>query len=452
MKGETAAEKIGAFVASASTQVATPEVVHQTARAFVDTFAVAVAGRSEPATQIIRNYVLDGDCGGPSTLWTTGERTRPEDAATFNATAAHVLDFDDVTSPQRGHPSVVVLPALVALGEAQEVTGAQIGASYAVGLEVIVKMSRAMAMKHYTKGWHSTSTIGALGGAAGCAHLLGLDAQQATAAIGIAVAQAAGARRSFGTMTKSLQPATAAATAIRSARLAARGFTAPTDSLEGAFGFMDLYGNGEELDGELDTLGNVPLEVFRTGLEVKKYPCCYATHRVIQGILDMDAERRIRSSEVERVRVTVQPTGLVPLIHKRPWRGLEGKFSMEYVVAAAIVDKAVRLQSFTDSAVQRPEVQSLLRKVETVEESGEPWPRRALVEVELRNGETRSIRVEALRGSAQLPLSEGELAQKLHDCATYSHFEMDIDGFLSAAWNWADRPIRSILGDPRKAG
>lgn len=445
MRGRTASEKIGAFVGSAATKLSAQEVVHQAARAFVDTFAVAVAGRLEPASQIVRDYVVSGACGGPSTLWTTGERVRPEDAALVNGVVAHVLDYDDVTSPQRGHPSVVLMPALIALGEAEGATGAQLSAAYAVGLEVIVKLSRAMAFDHYARGWHSTSTIGVLGAATGCAHLLRLDAERAAAAIGIAVSQASGARRSFGTMCKSLQPASAAAAAIRSARLAALGFTAPADAMEGTYGFMDLYGNGENLQAQLDALGEQPLELSRAGLEVKKYPCCYATHRAIQGVLDMDQEQPIHSSEVERVRVTVQPKGLAPLIHKRPWHGLEAKFSMEYVVSAAILDKAVRLESFADSAVQRPEAQSLLRKVETYEEGGEPWPRRALVEVSLKNGETRSIRVEALRGSAQLPLTEAELEGKLRDCVAFSGFEMNVDGFLADAWNWGDRPIQSLF-------
>jgi 2-methylcitrate dehydratase PrpD len=136
---------------------------------------------------------------------------------------------------------------------------------------------------------------------------------------------------------------------------------------------------------------------------------------------------------------------LKTLIHKQPRTGLEGKFSMEYVVAAALLDRGVRLESFTDAAVQRPEAQEFLRKVETSEEGGEVLPARTTVEVELRNGEKRSIRVETLRGSYLQPLTDAEVEAKFRDCVSFSGMSMDVDGFLAAVWDWRDRPVRSIL-------
>lgn len=441
---QTACERIGAFVESARFDGVFSEISRWVARAFVDTFAVAVAGRTESVSRIAAEYAVSGG-GGPCTLWTTGERVRPEDAALANAATAHALDYDDVASPLRGHPSVVLIPALVALGEAEGADGRRISAAYAVGFEVSIKMAKAMGADHYTKGWHSTATIGVLGAAAGCAHLLGLDAGRAAAAVGLASAQAAGVHRSFGTMAKCIQPAGAAAAAIRSARLAAMGFTAAPDALEGRSGYVALYGNGEDVAPQMETLGSDPIELLRTGIDVKRYPCCYAAHRAIQGMLDLRADRAIDPLRVERVRVTVQPRGLAPLIHSRPRSGLEGKFSMEYSMAAALLDGAVRLSSFADEAVLRPEAQALLRKVETVEDQGQFFPRRALVEVELRSGESRSIQVEGLRGSAQLPLTDAELEEKLRDCVAFSGTVMDVDGFLRAAWSWDERAIGTVL-------
>lgn len=120
-------------------------------------------------------------------------------------------------------------------------------------------------------------------------------------------------------------------------------------------------------------------------------------------------------------------------------------------MAAAILDGKVGLESFTDAAVQRPEAQELLRRVEVYEE-GDPLPRRAVVEVELRSGERRSCRVEALRGGAQLPLTEAELEAKLRDCVAFAGLEMNVDGFLSEVWDWRDRPIREILAGVPAAG
>jgi 2-methylcitrate dehydratase PrpD len=216
-------------------------------------------------------------------------------------------------------------------------------------------------------------------------------------------------------------------------------------------GFMEVYCKGEDIHPYLKTLGEEPLEIVRTGIGVKKYPSCYCTHRAVQGILDMMAERPIQPSKVERILVSVEPGGLRPLIHKRPWLGLEGKFSMQYTLAAALLDGGVGLGSFTDAAVQRPEAQALLQKVEADEENTDPLPRRALVEVELRDEKPRTIRVENLRGGELLPLTDGELEEKLRDCARFSQLEMDVEGFLSAVWDWRDRPIRNILQQFRSA-
>lgn len=448
LQDRTASEKIGRFVESVRAETVSPEVVHQAARHFIDTFGITVAARAEPASRIVMDYVTAGRCGGPSTLWVTGERVQPEDAALAHGVMSHALDYDAVTArPYRGHPGVVQWPALVALGEAIGATGGQLSAAFAVAFEVYMKLPQQMIMDHYFRGFHSTSTIGVLAGAAGCANLLGLDAERAAAAVGIAVSHVGGVQANFGTMSKPIQPGNAAAAAIRCSQLAARGFTASRDALDGRVGFAGVFCKGEDLSPSFDTLGEEPLELVRSGsgYSMKKYPCCYMAHRAVQGLLDMIAERLIPPSEVERVRVTVEPRGLKALICKQPRTGLEGKFSMEYAVAAALLDRAVRLESFTDAAVQRPEAQELLRKVETFEEEGEILPLRTTVEVELRNGEKRSIRVETLRGSYLQPLTDAEVEAKFRDCVGFSGLSMDVDGFLAAVWDWRDRPVRSIL-------
>ncbi len=440
----TASERIGDFVASYRPEMASPGVVRLVARAYIDTFGVAVAGRAEPASRIAREYALSEGSGGSATIWATGEQARPEQAALVNGVMSHVLDYDDVSGNSTGHPSAVLLPALVALGEAEDATGEQIAAAFATGIEAIGKLPFAAVSDHYNRGFHHTSTLGLIRAAVACSHLLGLDADRTAEAIGIAVAQVQGVHKSFGTMCKSLQPGNAAMAAIRSARLAAAGFSSARDSLDGPMGFWAVYGRGEDIAPYLETLGQEPLELERTGLGIKLFPSCYRTHRSIQATLDLLAKEPLRPDEIEHVRVTVEPRGLTPLIHHRPLTGLHGKFSMEYTVAAALLDGAVRLESFSDEAVQRPEAQALIRKVEPREEAENPMPRRSQVEVELKNGERRTSRVEGLRG-AQIPVTETEIEKKFRDCVAFSHLEMDVAPFLSAVWDWRQRPIREIM-------
>lgn len=444
MTKRTASEKIGSFVEALDPEAVSQRVVHQVARAFLDTFGVAVAARAEPASRMAREYVTAGGRSGPATIWATGEKVDLEAAALVNGIMAHVFDYDDVTPMFSGHPSAVLLPALVALGEAENSTGGQISAAYAAGFEVVAKLPVELLLAHYVRGWHSTSTIGLIRAAISCAHLLRLDAGRTAAAIGIALAHVGGVHKSFGTMCKSLQPGNAASAAIRSARLAAAGFTGPCDALDGKLGFTDVYIPGYDLHPYLETLGQGALELERSGLAVKRFPSCYCTHRAIQGAIDLGATKPIDPSRVEMVRVTVEPHGLSPLIHHRPQRGLEGKFSMEYCVAVAILDGGVRLESFVDQAVQRPEVQALLQKVEACEGIGEILPRRATLEVELDDGEQRSIHVEDLRGT-QIPLTDAEVEGKLRDCVAFSHLEIDLDAFASAVLDWRNHPIRQIL-------
>jgi 2-methylcitrate dehydratase PrpD len=449
MNNQTASEKIGSFIASTRPALASDEVIHQAARAFVDIFGVALAGRNEPASRIILDYVTSSRCDGPATIWATGQRTRPEDATLVNVVMGHVLDYDDVTNLIRyGHQTLMILPALIALGQAQGATGGQISAAFAAGFEVVAKLPQDMVLEHYQRGWHVTSTFGVIAAAAACAQLLRLDATRAAAAVGIAVAHASGVLRSFGTMSKPIQPANGAAAAIRCARLAAAGFTAPRDSMEGPLGFVDVYGKGYDLHDGYDKLGEEPIELLRSGVGVKKYPCCYGGHHAIQAALDLLAEHPVRPADIERVWVTVQPTGLVAMPHNRPQTGLEGKFSMPYVVATALLDRAVRLQSFTDAAVRRPEIQALLQKIEVREEDeGGPLPRRAVVEVQVIGGQRFAVRVEHLRGARELPLEDCELEEKLRDCISFSGLTIDVDRFLAMVWDWRDRPVGEIVGN-----
>lgn len=444
--GKTAAEKIGAFVASVRPENVAPEVVRQGARSFIDTIGISIGAIDEPGAQIVTRYVTEGRCGGPSTVWTTGQAVQPEDAALANGILAHALDYDHVTAkPGRGHPAVVIWPALIALGQKIGANGRQLSTAYAVGYEMFMMSTIRKILDHYAKGHHITSTSGLISTTAAAANLMGLTAEQTTMAIGMAVSHASGVQANFGTMTKPLHAGNAAAAAIRCVELAALGFTASADALDAPNGFAGVY-SMPDLVTDMDELGREPLAFGRLGFSVKKFPCCLSVHISVQAVLNMLAEAPINAADVERITVAVEPGGTRALIHHRPTTGLQGKFSMEYCVAAALLDGDIKLESFTDEAVQRPEVQELLRKVESGEDGGEARPLRSAVEITLRNGERRSFKLDTLPGSPEQPLSDAEVEQKFRDCAAFSGLKFDVDGFLATARTWDDRPIGSVLG------
>lgn len=443
-----AAQYIAAFASGFKPGHLTPELVQACGRALLDTYAAAIAGRNEEASRLALKYARRSGLPAPgraSRDWGTGEMLPLELAALSNGVAGHVLDYDDVTSPLRGHPSVALLPALVGLAEAIDADGAELACGYVCGFEVICKLSKAMAVRHYARGWHSTSSIGTIGAAVACARLLQLDAAQTVHAIGLAVSQAAGSRANFGTHAKSFQAGHANSAGLRAALLASEGFDAAAGALDDAFGYMDLYANGESLSA-LETLGQAPLELVSSGIEVKKYPLCYATHRALDGVLDLRREHGLTLADVGSVHVRASAGALTPLIHQRPQTGLEAKFSMQYAVTAALLDGGIGLSSFIDAAVLRPQAQAFFPQVTAVDASeGGTFPRWTEIAFELRNGERLQRRVDVLRGSAEAPLSLQELRAKVQDCLEWGHARADLDRLFEGALSIDRMPVRQWL-------
>lgn len=452
--GKRLSRRIAEFAIAFDRRSITASLFEQTGRALADTFAVAVAGVHEEAAQLALGYVAPLGArerveGVHASLWGQGGVAPLELAALWNGIAAHVLDYDDVTSPMRGHPSVAMLPALVAVAESVDASGADLVGAYLVGFEVIGTLARALAIRQYERGWHTTATIGVLGATAGCARLLKLDVEQTISALGLAVAQAAGTLANFGSHAKSFQAGHANAAAVRSVLLARQGFTATEEALDSGIGYVPLYAGGEPHAFDDDRpLGAAPLEFERHGLEVKKYPLCYATHRPLDGILALRESNALTLEKVGHVEVTTSRGALQPLVHHSPRTGLQGKFSMEYAMAAALLDGRVSLPSFTDAAVNRPAIQDFLPKVTaTAVASGDVFPRWAEVTVQLRDGRKLTIRVDRLRGSAVLPLTMAELRVKVADCLAWGRSGIDASQLMRHAMTLAEISVRDFLRD-----
>ncbi len=442
----TASESIASFVTSFPRSALSSSQLHLVTRALFDTLVCALAGAREPASTIALQYSTGQSAVGCGTVWATGETLPIELAALVNGTMGHALDYDDVSSPLRGHPSVAMFPALLALGESMDASGQDVLDAYVVGFEVCLRLARAMVDDHYAKGWHSTSSIASLGTVAACARLLKLTQQQCINALGIAVSQIAGSRQNFGTMAKPFQAGQANALALRAIGLARLGFDASAEALDGAQGYSALYADGADLSDQLKQLGRLPLELEASGIEVKKYPLCYATHRTLDGLMDLLSEfPNLSLADIDCVEVTTNYRATVPLIYASPQTGLEGKFSMQYAVAAALLDRKVGLTSFEDSAVQRPEVQAFLSRV-TVREGAAPmFPRWASLRIVLRNGQVLTKRIDQLRGSKELPLSDAELIAKGVDCCAYGRPSVDAERLAHACFSLPQQKLSSVF-------
>jgi len=442
-----ASQLIAEFAVGFSSYPISDHQRHIAYRALLDTYACAIAGRHEHAVRIAARYTAEQAGSGRAQAWGSGVRLPAEAAALVNGIAAHVLDYDDVMTPMRAHVSATLVPALAALGPMAHADGRQYARAYIAGFEVMAKFARTMALPHYSKGWHSTSALGILGTTTACAVLLGLSTDQIVHALGLAVAQASGSRQNFGTMAKSFQSAHGAACAVRAALLAQHGMKASEDAIDGKYGFMALYAANEDMAPSLATLAQGGLEIDSIGIDVKKYPCCYALHRALDAVLDLRKGDGALAARVAAVRVLTSAGGLQALISDRPDNGLQAKFSMEYALACALTDGAICLSSFSDDAVYRSDIQALMTRVQVIEAGGDILPRWSQVSMELNDGIVLERKVSIAHGDASDPLTDEELILKAEDCFAYGGYDIDARSFAKRIFDMADRPLETLL-DP----
>jgi len=412
---------LGRFVTDVSFERLPAEAVDVARLGFTDCIATMIAGAGDPAPQLLRK-VLQPASGGDATLYFTGERCPAPEAAWINGTAGHALDYDDVAS-LRGHPSTVIVPAILAEGEALDASGRDMLAAYVAGYETWAELAWRDPGHHHRKGWHPTGIFGPIGAAAACAVLRRLDAQRAANALALAASQSSGIMANFGTMTKPFHAGRSAYSGLIAARLAKIGFTASPDALEHPQGFLSAVSPAGEVDRESPPHGlGSEWKIVKYRLGIKKYPACYCTHRALDAMLDLLARRPLKPEEIERITVSLSDTHSLILRNHRPQTGLEGKFSIEFAMAAAVIARRAGLVEYTDAFVRRPEVQDLMRRVgvETnrnydPEVSGASvWDQ---VRVDLAaGGSLESEKVARAKGHADRPLSEAELFEKFRTC------------------------------------
>ncbi len=389
--------------------------------AVVDTLGVALAGAAEDCARLALRLACEEGAGPRSAVWGAAERTSHSWAAFVNGTAGHALDFDDVDWVMMGHPSVTLTPALVALAEERGLGGGPLLAAYAVGFELLRVLGRALNPVHYRRGFHATATLGAVGTAGACAHLLGLDAERARHALALAASEAGGLVSNFGTMTKPFHAGQAARAGLVAARLAEMGFTAAADALES--GFTAAFA-AEGADWEAAARGWGPPWDIEEGVCVKIHPCCAMTHPGIDAMLDLCRREGIRGEEVEAIGARASSMTLKVLRYRLAATGLEGKFSMPFCLASAVVDGRVGLPQFEEARVRRPEVAALQERVEFELDPelarSAPESERTEVWVRLKDGREFRASEERARGHIERPLAREELREKFLECAAVS--------------------------------
>jgi 2-methylcitrate dehydratase PrpD len=404
------------------------------AAALCDTTGVILAGVVEPAARIVRGAIDGtGDCH----IFGTGRTAGAADAAMANGVAAHALDYDDMCFVSMAHPSCALVPAALAAGEHSGATGQRVLDGYVVGFELECRLGSVMNPRHYhLRGWHCTSSLGTLGAAAAAARVMGLGTDAVAHAIGIAASLACGLKENIGTMTKPLHAGAAARNGVMAALLARNGFTASAEALDGPQGYlaaMDSEQPASALAQAVADLGS-RWEIDDTGITVKLYPSCAATHPPLDALLDLVRRHGITPDDVEAIAVEVDTMTPRLLIHERPATGLEAKFSMPFCAAAAVVCGHPTVDTFDDAHIRDARVQALMPRVSmrmnpafdaTANLS------QAHVSVRLKDGRTVSHHADGARGYPGR-LSEEELAAKFLGCARRSLSQARAEAALAA--------------------
>lgn len=400
--------------------------VESARQSLLDTLAVALAGMTDPVVSTLLAWVRTEAGPGPAGVWGSAESFGVGHAALINGTAAHTLDWDDAVPSMPMHPAAVIFPALLAQAAVVPVSGADVADAFHVGATATRAVFDVLGVGvHYGRGWHSTSTVGRIANVLALARLTRLDEPTTRNALAIVASLAAGSLANFGTMTKPLHCGLAAKDALMAVGLARAGFTGRETQLEDRRGFFAMYGDPDpqRLDAMSERWAYWSGEWWND-LALKRYPSCFATHKPLDGVLDLRDEvgplDRITDIEVE----TRAGYGS-PLITHLPTTGLEGKFSMPYTVAAALTDGRVSLEHFTDERVNDPAIRRLMEQVRETTGGGADEPQYAEVRVTRADASVLTRRVLVTYGDATNPLQDADLKAKFLDATAFAGWPED---------------------------
>ena len=418
------------FVSSTSFADIPSEALDIGRRCIADGVGVILAGSTTPASEILRAHVRE-DRSRPesTTLGRDSFQTRAASAALVNATSGHAHDYDDTqlsTAADRifgllTHPTIPPLAASLAVGERLGASGRTVIEAFLIGFEVECKIADAIYPTHYKQGFHTSGTIGAFGAAAATAKLLKLDRTQLAHAIGITASMSAGIRVSFGTMTKPLHVGRAACNGVTAAELAAKGFTAGADALDGQWGFFKVTGGGFDVDRIVGVLGQ-PWTIVSPGVSIKPYPCGCLGHPTMDAMLTLVTDHDVKPEQIKKIRLRAGSNILNPLRYKIANTELEAKFCPPFMLSAVALRRKAGVNEFSDEFVRSAPVQAMMRRVDTVfdqEIENQGFVRMlSIVEVELEDG--RVLRQESgpYRGGPERPFTREEIRDKFMECGS----------------------------------
>ena len=427
-------EYVGKFIASTKYEDIPQDVVELGKKSILDGLGLALAGSRAQTGVICREYVEHLEiCDGKASIIGSSKKTSPRFAAFVNGVSIHADDFDDTQLSAAKdrvygllvHPTVPVLPALLALAEGRTISGKDLMLAYHAGVEVECKIAEAISPRHYQDGFHSTGTCGPFGSAAACAKLLRFDLSKILNTFGLVASQSGGLRENFGTMTKPFQAGHAAESGLASAELVALGWTAAEQILEAERGFFHAFGGSFDPGAIMDRLGK-PWTFASPGISLKPYPSGSLAHPAMTELARLIEVHKLHAAQVEKLDVGANHQMTTTLLHHRPKTGLQAKFSMEFCMTILLLRGKASLGEFSDKVVQGADVQEMIGRinfhVDPEAESAGYDKMTSLLKVYLKDGRVITGHAEFAKGSPANPMSFDEAAAKFRGCAEFAEW------------------------------
>jgi 2-methylcitrate dehydratase PrpD len=420
------------FIAGTQLSDFPERVRHEAKRSILNFMSTALAGCREDAVEIALSSLATFTGAQQATVIGRRERVDGLSAAFLNAASGNVFDFDDTHLRTVIHPTAPIAPALLALAELRRFSGADLLLAFALGVELECRVGNALSPEHYARGWHITSTCGALGAAAAAGKLLSLDAERLVWAIGAAATQAGGLVECLGTPSKSLSVGNAARNGLWSALLAERGYKGPPQPLEGRQGYFSaLAPSAIDWSALTHGLGESWELLANT---YKPYPAGIVVHPVIDAVLALRNEHAIAAEAIARIVVRGHPLLAARTDRPHVTTGREAQVSVQHSVAAALLFGEAGLAQYTDACVRDPSVLALRSKVE-VERDQSIAVEAATVRILTGEGKDHAITVQAARGSLGKPMSDRDLEEKLRTLAAGWCASHDVQPLIDAVWS-----------------
>jgi 2-methylcitrate dehydratase PrpD len=438
-------QRLAQFVTATSADSIPAESYSAARQAAFDCIGVSLAGAAQAHGKMIVEFVAEQGADSTCTIIGNKQRSSPYLAALANGTLGHALDYDDMGG--FGHPTVALLPTALAIGEQLGKSGRDILTAYLIGFEVAVHLNKGAENVQGLTGFHSTATFGTIAATAVAARLMGLTTEQAVMAFGLAGSMPSGILQNFGTPTKPLHAGLSCRSGVLAASLARKGWLATDKLIDSKVGWAHAYIGEGKYDPEKMTANLGKTWHSKDTIVIKKYPCCGSNHGALDSLLSLLKEHDVRLEDIARVEVDNVPAISHVLLYPNPSYAFQGKFSLHYNIATALVDRKIDIDSFSEAKLNRPEYRQAREKTHVNVMSNwdpeyEHGPTYNPVTITLQNGErlTRRTNRRTMHGAAADPLSEQELKEKFRTCARLCLPAKQVEEAVDAWWSFDRAP------------